>query len=276
MKTSNSLSGSANKLKTHIVEEWSDYLELITGPLKNWGYRGHEDPSWKLESTLTRHLKKRGVRPNHWHQQEYHIIWIFQRKASHFLESLPAVDDTMHWLAMMQHHGAPTRMLDFTWSPYVAAFFALEPSHSEAAVWAVNTIALRTYYFPRTSGQEERAPHPEDFLKRYRTKVVFGEPFFKNRRLIAQSGTFACPLDITRPLDEVLNHRPDLLRKIVFTKAARKHALQELYSMNITYATLFPDLDGLSRSLGYELETHWAFDPTEEQERRRKAAKRTR
>ncbi len=41
----------------------------------------------------------------------------------------------------------------------------------------------------------------------------------------------------------------------------RETALRELYRMNITYATLFPDLDGLARSLAYELEFHWAYNP---------------
>ena len=42
----------------------------------------------------------------------------------------------------MQHHGAPTRLLDFTWSPYVAAFFALVHTTKQAAVWAVNPKRL--------------------------------------------------------------------------------------------------------------------------------------
>jgi hypothetical protein len=41
----------------------------------------------------------------------------------------------------------------------------------------------------------------------------------------------------------------------------RETGLRELYRMNITYATLFPDLDGLARSLGYELEFHWSYNP---------------
>jgi FRG domain-containing protein len=270
MKSARGFRHSAHQSIVEFVNDWSDYLRLITGPLKNWGFRGHQDTSWLLETTLTRHLNKRNVQRRHWYDQEYHILWIFQRKASHFLDEMPPVDDVMHWLALMQHHGAPTRMLDFTWSPYVAAFFALEPSAGEAAVWAVNTLKLGTYYFPPTSAKKNRVPHPEDFLKQHEggrnNGVVFGEPFFKNRRLIAQSGTFACPVDITRPIDEVLGHRADLIRKIVFRKEARKFALQELYSMNITYATLFPDLDGLSRSLGYELESHWGFDPTQKSE----------
>src|SRR5262249_6965591 len=43
--------------------------------------------------------------------------------------------------------------------------------------------------------------------------------------------------------------------------ALRETAIRELYGMNITHATLFPDVDGLARSMAYELEYHWAFDP---------------
>ena len=63
---------------------------------------------------------------------------MFKRKAHQFLAQPPDPDDDFQWLALMQHHGAPTRLLDFTWSPYVAAFFALERATSDAAVWALN------------------------------------------------------------------------------------------------------------------------------------------
>ena len=53
----------------------------------------------------------------------------------------------------------------------------------------------------------------------------------------------------------------NILAKFVLTHPVREVAMRELYRMNITYATLFPDLDGLARSLGYELEFHWAYDP---------------
>jgi hypothetical protein len=67
---------------------------------------------------------------------------IFQKKAHLFLTHIPERSDTFQWLALMQHHGAPTRLLDFTWSRHVAAFFALERTTKRAAVWAVNPKRL--------------------------------------------------------------------------------------------------------------------------------------
>ena len=98
---------------------------------------------------------------------------------------------------------------------------------------------------------------------RGRDAVAIGEPYFKNRRVVAQSGTFACPSDITRPVDEILSKKKGVVAKLVLRAKLRRRALRELYRMNITYATLFPDLDGLGRSLHFELENHWQFDPTE-------------
>ena len=52
-----------------------------------------------------------------------------------------------------------------------------------------------------------------------------------------------------------------MVKFILPVRLIRENAMRELYRMNITWATLFPDLDGLSRSLRYELEFHWAYNP---------------
>ena len=77
--------------------------------------------------------------PAVWAAQEERILRIFKRKAHHFLSAGPLPDDDFEWLALMQHHGAPTRLLDFTWSPYVAAFFALQRATGDAAGGAPGT-----------------------------------------------------------------------------------------------------------------------------------------
>jgi hypothetical protein len=53
----------------------------------------------------------------------------------------------------------------------------------------------------------------------------------------------------------------NILAKFVLAATVRETGMRELYRMNITYATLFPDLDGLAKSMAYELEFHWGYNP---------------
>jgi hypothetical protein len=90
-----------------------------------------------------------------------------------------------------------------------------------------------------------------------------GEPPTMNSRLIAQSGTFAVPGVLDIPIERILedSDQENILAKIVLANAVRETGMRELYRMNITNATLFPDLDGLAKSMNYELEFHWRYNP---------------
>ena len=258
------------------IASWDEFLAIIrSAPYSNWAFRGERHANWPLYTSLARYFRDFGIHPRAWPEQERRILRIFKRKAHQYLAQPPALDDDFQWLALMQHHGAPTRLLDFTWSPYVAAFFALERATADAAVWALNPAQL--------GSRETRAPEssprltlPEmdpriagnfarHFLQGDRAFVWVGEPDTMNRRLIAQSGTFAVPGVLDIPIEEVLVRYPqpeNMIAKIVFpADRVREIALRELYRMNLTYATLFPDLDGLARSLAFELEYHWGYDP---------------
>jgi hypothetical protein len=257
------------------IASWGQFQEIVAGPTyQNWAFRGQADASWPLYSSLSRYLISFGIHKDAWIRQEARILRIFFRKSHLFLQHIPDPDDSFQWLALMQHHGAPTRLLDLTWSPYVAAFFALERATTDAAIWALFPfkISHRAKQKIRGSGIIEpgkmgpwiKGNYEEYFLPSKIPFVWIGDPQIMNRRLIAQSGTFVMPGVLDKPVESILAHypKPDeiIVKFTLQTKKIRERAMRELYNMNITYATLFPDLDGLARSLAYELEYHWGFD----------------
>jgi hypothetical protein len=246
-----------NKNKSYRVEpirSWDEYSDKVGALCHGWGFRGHADSTWPLMSTLGRYLNAY-VKEKYWTVQEERIARIFQRKAHLFLTHIPERSDTFQWLALMQHHGAPTRLLDFTWSPYVAAFFALVQTTKQAAVWAVNPKRLVnvTERFNEFLGNSRVGP------------IGIGEPFVMNMRLIAQSGTFIVTKQVGTPIEDIVvaykDPKDTLVKFELSAELVRPPGMRALFMMNITNATLFPDLDGLARSLAYELEFHWAHDP---------------
>jgi hypothetical protein len=172
----------------------------------------------------------------------------------------------------MQHHGAPTRLLDFTWSPYVAAFFALERATEDAAIWAVNLPLLWDIHErQRIDGVNVDEADPRDakafkryFLPNRRAFVWQGDPFRMPQRVVAQSGTFLVSSHLGMSVEDILARYPGkgelLVKFVLHTTKVRAEAMASLYSMNITQATLFPGLDGLARSMAYEFEYSWEVD----------------
>ncbi len=256
-----------SKIEAHYkvvrLQSWDEYLSIISdSPYQNWAFRGQRDASAPLFSALSRYFLSFRVDPRAWPEQEERILRIFKRKSIHFLDHVPQRDDDFEWLALMQDHGAPTRLLDFTWSPYVAAFFALHNTTKEGVIWACNPAAIEKKKFVDLV---EPGSFRKYFLSASGSFVWLGEPYAMNRRLIAQSGTFLVPAILDKSIEEILRGYPNpkdtLIKFIVPAHKIREKGMRELYRMNITQATLFPDLDGLARSLAYELEFHWAFDP---------------
>lgn len=245
-----------------VLKSWEEYLSIISdSPYQNWAFRGQRDASLPLFSALSRYFMSFSVHQKAWSRQEERILRIFKRKAVHFLDDVPERDDDFEWLALMQDHGAPTRLLDFSWSPYVAAFFALHNSTRESVIWACNPVEIKKR---KAIDLEEPDSFRKLFLSGSGSFVCLGEPHAMNRRLIAQSGTFLVPADLHKSIEEILQEYPKpkdtLIKFIVPADKVREKGMRELYRMNITQSTLFPDLDGLARSLAYELEFHWAYD----------------
>ncbi|MGA2796140.1 MAG: FRG domain-containing protein [Thermoguttaceae bacterium] len=254
---------------------------------KNWVFRGHRRETEELKSTLDRQLNKRINSYIGQQTAEDYLLNQFKRAAHHFLNCsmVPDKDDRLEWLSLMRHYGTPTRLLDFTHSPYIACFFALEESADETnensrndtkrAIWAINTEWLIEISFPYinallnqnnvTKNDLRDADFISDkfddiFIKNTTPFVLPIEPPRANARLLIQQGLFLCPGAANKGFEENLlfdgdpNRMRDNIHKIIIENHIRDEALTELDRMNINQATLYPDLQGFATSLALKLE----------------------
>jgi len=254
---------------------------------RRWFYRGQSRASWRLESSLEREIGVNHGSDWNWQHAERWMLRKFRGFAHNYLAHPPAHEDLLEWLALMQHHGAPTRLLDCTFSFPVAAFFAAWEGKSDFAVWAFNWdkfsgSVIKRFGFklrPEFAGFEfnaEMHKKANEFLNRTASGALAfpTAPLRSNERLEAQQGIFLFPCDVARTLKENLEcligkpfndrarpvpydsskHWTARLRehwviKCILPKKERFAALRHLHTLNIHAASLFPGLDGFAKSL---------------------------
>lgn len=103
-----------------------------------WIYRGQACSRWQLLTTLDRCCDRHAVAAHDRIAIEQELRREFRRAYHDYAAHVPAEDSVLERLSLMQHYGAPTRLLDFTYSLYVAAYFAVETTSDRSAVWEVN------------------------------------------------------------------------------------------------------------------------------------------
>ena len=183
------------------------------------------------------------------------------------LDAVP-VDSLWNWLSVARHHGLPTRLLDWSFSPYVALHFAtanVSLYDRDAAIWCVNFNAAHALLPQRLRELLERegsgvftvemlgqaAPTLEEFDALAKAPfAVFFEPPALDARLVNQFALFSTLSDPHARFDEWLLARPVCYRRLIVPAALKWEIRDKLDMANITERVLFPGLDGLSRWLG--------------------------
>jgi len=158
------------------------------------------------------------------------ILEVFKQRAVAHVEYTPAKNNNLEWLALGQHHGLPTRLLDWSTSPLVALFFALNEDRdcNDAAVYA------------RIVERYKEIPDPFDIQK-----VQKYYPPHITPRIPAQQALFTIQPDPTQPMTE----EDYQITKIVIEKELRYEFRKRLNSYGINNESMFPDLDGSATHL---------------------------
>jgi hypothetical protein len=248
---------------SRIINTWGEFVKTSLGFEDKWVFRGQATDS-PLSTSLERVCEEWDIPASETPAIEQQLIREFRRHY-HGPDVLLVRSDTLYCMSVMQHHGAPTRLLDWTYSPFIAAKFAIERGAKEAVVWCVNTgwcqsEAKRIAGTPIIDKRNADSRNDTSFLKLYicdRKHFVFPEnPYSLNERLIIQKGLFMCPGDVADTFCGNLEAMEDWssssnIVKLVFdmdVDERHKFALT-LLRMNVSSDVLFPGIDGFARSL---------------------------
>jgi hypothetical protein len=209
-------------------------------------YRGHSDASWALVPSVYRSCDP-GTEPE--------LANAFRLSAVSRCANPPRQDDLASWLSLMRHHGLPTRLLDWSESPLVAAHFAIDydPKDVSGAIWVLSpshlneTVANVTgipfmhqheaclRLISRAFGGKQEREQP---------KVVATLPPEDNDRIRLQQGRFTIH-DVATPLEQ-LENTGSCLMKLVISPRAKHDIGVFLRILGIRRSSLFSDLEHLA------------------------------
>ncbi|MDC7127231.1 MAG: FRG domain-containing protein [Spirochaetales bacterium] len=254
----------------YVAESWSELSDILFADSWNsqisryrsdFAYRGVADKSYGLETSFIRLC---GNNKN----LEYHLIRNFQKYAP--LEDVKRASSIWHWITLAQHHGLPTRLLDWTYSPFVALHFATvetDKYDKDAAIWCVDYVAVNKMLPPPlidvmndvgsnafTIGMLDRAlgggiDDIKEYDKLSSDLVLFFEPPSIDERIVNQFAFFSVMSDPTRDLNNWLADHPHLFKRIIIPSELKWEVRDKLDQANMTERVLFPGLDGLTRWL---------------------------
>ncbi len=253
---------------TSKVESWQSFLEVLAQfPRRNetpdYVFRGQADQSWTLMPTLQRHFRE-SVLPSQALRLEKMVSEEFNAHAHLFLQSNSSEKAMNHWYwpdrwAFMAHYGVPTRLIDWSSSAYVAAYFATNAHfETDGAIYVASPFGL-TELFGIGYDASGQPDVPELLKPDAPSKLFFFQPDLHSERSALQQGWFSVNARILEPHDRAIlalirskrgrGSGSSLARRIVIPAALKLSFLRELSRMNVVPRVLFPGLDGLGRSL---------------------------
>lgn len=259
------------------LSKWSEFKELADHSRLEWIYRGQGKSEWKIGSSLERSEFYGPI--ERIDSIEHQLVEEFKRSFNNYSLGESTPTNLVEWLALIQHFGSPTRLVDFTRSPYVAAYFAFEEEYVDnkyVSVWIVDHVR----FYQRAIYYLEKKGIPANYFKQQiKTEpYVFSDlllqhlfdlqnldcviplvPYSVNSRYLLQQSIFLAPCNIAKSFLDQLEFLGEAgheaVLKINLPARLRNEVLRDLDKMNINRASLFPGLDGFAKTVNLRYST---------------------
>ncbi|MCQ2082273.1 MAG: FRG domain-containing protein [Lachnospiraceae bacterium] len=220
-------------------------------------YRGEENSELSLIPSIQRSQKRIDV--------ERFITNDFYIKAKQIMDNPPEKHNYADWVAIMQHYGLPTRMLDWSRSPLIASFFATETYKEnpelDASVWVLSPINLNEMEgFGRCIYPNDADTTQEMLLPAFKhnhhnheldDKILACASTNNNLRMYSQQSNFTVHNSLRR-LEDICDE--NTLYKIIIPRDAKKFFIKSLRVFGITEGSIYPDLEHISKDLRHSYE----------------------
>ena len=262
-------------IKESSVSNIDDLMSTINSLPNNYVFRGQSDADWGIQSTLERILgEHRGS--DFARKFEDYSLDVFRSKYHIYSGSEHTPKSKLSWLSIMQHYGVPTRLIDFSTSPYIALYFALETydplSSKPLSIFCLDYSGIMEKsidYIKRKDSQFKESRQTiqgqqdsifEKTVDRYKYDIAWiTEPIELNARIDRQSGTFLISGNLETPIESILNsslYDSCDLRKIIIPAKIYEGIFVALRKMSINSKSIYGDLSGLAKSIRMELQAY--------------------
>jgi hypothetical protein len=259
---------SGDGVMTYRLASWSSFFDFLETEVFHFSikskrayiWRGQRRSDWSVTSSLDRLLQRLDMLPAAPERLERlsaeHLrSFAYAARGRRGLNPrrLDLKAEANEWWALGQHFGLATPLVDWTGSPFAAAYFAFEEAGTAPTEYRV-VYGLDRLAVERVNNKLEELP-----IEGRTPAIEFVEPMSdENQRLVSQSGLFTrAPVGV--PVDRWVqdafrDSRAAVLLRIKIPNSDRLNCLGTLNRMNINHLSLFPDLTGASRSTNLKLE----------------------
>ncbi|MCI5115728.1 MAG: FRG domain-containing protein [Candidatus Electrothrix sp. AW1] len=264
-------------MKTLSIKSPEELIEKINSFPNHYIYRGHSNSSWFMQTTLERGAGAKFSKEFAEKYERYSKDEFLARFHLYDKENV-SPKTLLEWLSIMQHYGVPTRLLDFTTSPYAALYFSLETYDTSArpdiALFCIDYTALmekslcliadedNNFKESRDSIRGKQDEIFDEFVDRFNRNILWvTEPQRLNARIDRQAGCFLVSGNKGRKivdLTEAEEYKEVEMLKICYPGDQIESIFALLRKMNISGKSIYGDLNGLAKSLALDLKIYAA------------------